>query len=99
MQQQPVDAPINSTRAGLSKEIVGRTAILLCPEVIVGDSTRRKKRGRGRGGDKLGRRKRMCQRCKGRVSDAEAIACYGSHRRESCQRFDGHGNPLSHPVI
>ena len=94
-----MDAPINSTRAGLSKEIVGRTAILLCPEVIVGDSTRRKKRGRGRGGDKHGRRKRMCQRCKGRVSDAEAIACYGTDRRESCQRFDGHGNPLSHPVI
>ena len=94
-----MDAPIDSVRAGLSEEIVGRTAILLCPEVIVEDSTRRIKKRGDRGGDKHGRRKRMCQRCKGRVSDAEAIACYGSHRRESCQRFDDHGNPRSHPVI
>ena len=95
MQQQPMNAPSDFARTGLSQVQVGFTAIDLCPEVTVQPSLIRKKTRGERGHDKRLRKKRRCVRCKGKVSDLEAWACDGSSRKAYCKRFDVHGDPIN----
>jgi len=95
MQQQPMNAPSDFARTGLSQVQVGFTAIDLCPEVTVQPSLIRKKKSGERGHDKGTRKKRRCGHCKGKVSDPEARACDGSSKKEYCKRFDVHGNLIN----